>query len=193
MSSTLSDQTPSSLFRIELLREDNWVPWKRRVTAILRERGLLKYAEGTERKPVPADAKAPTAEELEKVRKWEELDGKAQTQIELTLSDSQMIHIAGAITAADIGKLGILSYRRHLYRTVADESTDIVEHVTEMRRTQEELEMLGSQVSDEDFLMLLITSLPESWDQFTTAYLGSTGNNPTIMSHEFIAIVLEEN
>ncbi len=165
MFSTSSDQTPSSLFRIELLREDNWVPWKRRVTAILRERGLLKYAEGIERKPVSADAKAPTAEELEKARKWEELDGKAQTQIELTLSDSQMIHIAGAITAADMwkqlklvkearGKLGILSYRRRLYRTVADESTDIIEHVTEMRRTQEELGMLGSQVSDEDFLML---------------------------------------
>ncbi|KAK0232761.1 hypothetical protein IW262DRAFT_1422633, partial [Armillaria fumosa] len=102
--STASDSIPSSLFRIELLREDNWVPWKRRVTAILRERGLLKYAEG----------------EMKGMQTWDETDGKAQTQIELTLSDSQMIHIAGATTAADMwkqlklvkearGKLGILS------------------------------------------------------------------------------------
>lgn len=41
--------------------------------------------------------------------------------------------------------------------------------------------------------MLLISSLPESWDQFTSAYLGATGNNPTITSHEFIAIILAEN
>ncbi len=42
-----------------------------------------------------------------------------------------------------------------------------------MQRIQEELGMLGSVVTDEDFLMLLISSLPESWDQFTSAYLGS--------------------
>ncbi len=200
----MSDTTPSSLFRIELLQEHNWVPWKRRVTAILRERALLKYADGTLKKPIPADAKAPTAEESEKITKWEEGDGRAQTQIELTLSDSQMIHIAGAKTSAEMwtqlklvkearGKLGILAHHRRLYRTVADESTDIVEHTTEMRRIQEELGMLGSVVTDEDFLMLLISSLPESWDQFTSAYLGSTGNNPTVTSHEFIAIILEEN
>ncbi len=61
------------------------------------------------------------------------------------------------------GKLGILSHRCRLYRTVADESTDIIEHTTEMRRIQEELGMLGSVVTDEDFLMLLISSLPKSW------------------------------
>ncbi|PBK71767.1 hypothetical protein ARMSODRAFT_1072250, partial [Armillaria solidipes] len=36
--------------------------------------------------------------------KWEEMDGKVQTQIELTLSDMQMIHIMGAITAAEMWK-----------------------------------------------------------------------------------------
>ncbi|KAK0220049.1 hypothetical protein IW262DRAFT_1273196, partial [Armillaria fumosa] len=128
---------------IELLREDNWVPWKHRVTAILRERGLLRYAEGTDMKPIAAIPKAPTAEETAKIWQWEEMDGKVQTQIELTLSDMQMIHIAGTITAAEMwkqlklvkearGKLGILSYHHCLYRTVADESTDIVEHITEM-------------------------------------------------------------
>src|ERR1700754_840575 len=96
--STPSTDTPSSLFRIELLREDNWIPWKRRVTAILRERGLLKYVEGTVTKPSAADPTQPTTAETQAIERWEELDGKAQTQIELTLSDTQMIHIAGAKT-----------------------------------------------------------------------------------------------
>ncbi|KAK0484672.1 hypothetical protein IW261DRAFT_1297349, partial [Armillaria novae-zelandiae] len=90
----------SSLFRIELLQEHNWVPWKCRPGAV--------------------DPKAPTAEEIAKLSKWEEMDGKAQTQIELMLSDLQMIHIAGAKTLAKMwmqlklvkearGKLGILA------------------------------------------------------------------------------------
>ncbi|KAG7442299.1 uncharacterized protein BT62DRAFT_906069, partial [Guyanagaster necrorhizus] len=81
--------------------------------------------------------------------------------IKLTLSDSQMIHITGATTAANMwkqlklvkearGKLGIPLFHCHLYHTTADESTDIIEHVTEMQHIQEELEMLGSHVLDMD-------------------------------------------
>ncbi len=73
----MSNSLPSSLFRIELLQEHNWVPYKRRVTAILREQGLLKYAEGTTKIPVPADANNITTEEATKIRKWEEEDGRA--------------------------------------------------------------------------------------------------------------------
>jgi hypothetical protein len=114
-----------------------------------------------------------------------------------------MVHIAGTKTAAEMwsqlkqvkergGKLGILSHRRRLYRTIADDATDIAEHVTELRRIQEELAILGNLVSDEDFLLLIISSLPESWDNFTSAYLGASSNIPTISSHEFISLVLEE-
>jgi hypothetical protein len=96
--------TPSSLFRIEQLNNTNWVPWKRRVTAIFRERTLLKIVEGTTPKAVAADPDKPTTDEKKQMERWEELDGKAQTQIELTLSDSQMVHIAGAKTAAEMWK-----------------------------------------------------------------------------------------
>ena len=32
---------------------------------------------------------------------------------------------------------------------------------------------MGSPVLDKDFIMILITSLPEAWDNYTSAYLGS--------------------
>ncbi|KDR73973.1 hypothetical protein GALMADRAFT_69683, partial [Galerina marginata CBS 339.88] len=108
MSTTTSEirDASSSLYRIELLKEDNWLPWKRRVTGVLRERRLLKYA-------------LVTARETE-ISEWEDNDARAQTQIELTLSDPQMIHIAGAKTAAEMwtqlktvkeprGTMGIIS------------------------------------------------------------------------------------
>ena len=48
-------------------------------------------------------------------------------------------------------------------------------------------------VSDEDFLMIIITSLPESWDNYTGLFLGSSGNKPMITSHELIVVLLEED
>ena len=47
---------------------------------------------------------------------------------------------------------------------------------------------MENKVTDEDFVMILITSLPESWDQYTSAYLGSSSNMPTLKSHELVAI-----
>jgi len=65
-------------------------------------------------------------DEVEKLAKWIEGDEQAQTQIELTLSDPQTIHTAGAKTGAKMwkqfrtvkearGKMGIISARRRLY------------------------------------------------------------------------------
>ena len=65
--------------------------------------------------------------------------------------------------------------------------------MTMFRQLQEQLHLMGSLVSDDEFIILLITSLPESWDQFTTAYLGANGNNTTVTSHELVAIITEEN
>jgi hypothetical protein len=52
---------------------------------------------------------------------------------------------------------------------------------------------MGSLISDEDFAMLLVSSLPESWDLYTSAYLGSKADRTTLTSHELIAILLEED
>jgi hypothetical protein len=52
---------------------------------------------------------------------------------------------------------------------------------------------MNNLVSDEDFIMILITSLPESWDNYTLSYLGSSGNKPDLKSHKLIAILMEED
>ena len=52
---------------------------------------------------------------------------------------------------------------------------------------------MDNKVTDEDFVMILITSLPESWDNYTSSYLGSNSNKPTLSSHELIAILMEED
>ena len=89
-----SDEAPSSLYCIELLCEDNWLLWKHHITNILHDRNLLKFVDGTAKKPAVSDPMKDG--EKAKVAAREEGDSQARTQLELTLSDAQMVHIAGA-------------------------------------------------------------------------------------------------
>lgn len=74
-----------------------------------------------------------------------------------------------------------------LYCTVADEGFDLVEHISKLRKLQEELHLMGSTVTDEDFAIILVSSLPESWDLYTSAYLGTKADGTAITSHELVA------
>ena len=69
----------------------------------------------------------------------------------------------------------------------------MVEHISKLRGLQNELHAMENLVTDEDFVMILIMSLPESWDNYTGSFLGSSGNKPTVVSHELIAILLDED
>jgi hypothetical protein len=189
---------------MEMLKSSNWMPWKRRMLAVLRDLGLEKYIAKDASVPGVAKEGEPTKEETEARKKWHEGDAKARTRIELAISDAEMIHISGAMTAREMweqltivkeskGRLGVLATRRALYRATAAEGLDMVEHISNLRKLQEELHLMDNKVTDEDFVMILITSLPESWDNYTSSYLGSSGNKPTLSSHELIAILMEED
>jgi hypothetical protein len=115
-----------------------------------------------------------------------------------------MIHICGASTAKEMwnqlsmvkeskGRLGVLATCRALYRATAEEGFDMVTHISKLRSLQDELHIMENLVSDKDFVMILLTLLPESWDNYTGAYLGSSGNKLTITSHELIAVLFEED
>jgi hypothetical protein len=165
--------TSGGSYRIELLKADNWMPWKRRILAVLRDLGLEKYIDKAAMPPIPADLQNPTKEEVEAIDKWKDGDARTRTRIELSIGDSEMIHISGAETAKEMweqlsmvkeskGQLGVLATRRALYRATAEEGFEMVGHVSRLRQLQEELHLMGSLVSDEDFVMILLTSLPES-------------------------------
>ena len=52
---------------------------------------------------------------------------------------------------------------------------------------------MGSIVPDGDFTNILISSLPASWDPFTTSYLGSQTGDRVLTSQQFIAIIQDES
>ena len=115
-----------------------------------------------------------------------------------------MIYISGATTACEMwnqlslvkeskGQLGVLVTCQALYQASAEEGFDMVDHISYLWKLQEELHIMDNKVTDEDFVIILITSLLESWDNYTSSYLGSSGNKPTLSSHELIAILMEED
>ena len=61
---------------------------------ILCDINLLKFIDGIAKKPAVSNP-VKDGEEA-KVTAWEEGDSQARTQLELTLSDMQMVHIVGA-------------------------------------------------------------------------------------------------
>jgi len=148
---------------------------------------------------------SPTKDEEVASKKWCEGDAKARTRIELMVGDTEMVHLSGADTAKEMwdqlcmvkeakGWISVLATRCTLYRMEADENNfDLVEHISKLQRLQEELHLMDNKVIDEDFVMILLTLLPESWDVYTSAYLGSSGNKPTLRSHELITILYEED
>ena len=191
-------------YRIELLGANNWMPWKRRILAVLRDLNLEEYIEKDSAPPTAAEPGRPTEYEKGVIKAWKTGDAKARTRIELAIGDAEMIHISGANMAREMweqltmvkesrGRLGILATRRALYRATAADDFEMVDHISQLRKLQEELHLMGSVVSDEDFMMILITSLPEAWDNYTSAYLGSSGNKPELRSHEIVAILLDED
>ena len=70
--------------------------------AILRDQGLEKYVEKGAEAPKAAIISPLTKEEVDTVEKWQEGDAKATTQIELSVGDSEMIHLSGTIMAHDM-------------------------------------------------------------------------------------------
>ena len=115
----MSEGQSTSSYRIELLKGDNWMPWKHRMLAILWDLGLEKYVVKTASPPTPADPTKPMREESEDQDKWRE---------------------GGAIQ--DDG-----------WRRNQDGSSRL--------KAATELHLLESLVSDEDFVLILLTSLTE--------------------------------
>jgi transposase InsO family protein len=191
-------------YKFEPLKAHNWLPWKTRIEAIVADKKLTRFLTASEESTSAAVATSPTEEESEALEAWQEQDAKVRSIIVLNVSDAEMIHITGAKTAAEMWKnlkmvkesssgVGKLTARRKLYRTFAEEGSDIAEHISKMRQILEELHTMGVKIEDQDFLDILMSSLPESWDSFTMTYMtANTTGIKKITSHDFISVIYEE-
>ena len=100
------------------------------------------------------------------------------------------MYIAGSMTALAAwsmlsnifeakGPIRIVSAHCKLFGTRCTEESNIEDHICIMRIYQQELATLQKPISEEDFSYALLTSLPESWNNFISAVPEDIIKDPT--------------
>ncbi|KAJ3559243.1 hypothetical protein NM688_g456 [Phlebia brevispora] len=165
MSTTTDLKDSPNVYRIKLLcSSDDYASWKTsKKPAVLKE----TITAGT------GAAKA-------KLDEWVKKDRVALTAIRLCVANHLIVYVASADsskTAWDMlkemfqpkGAIGIVLARQKFYRAECADGANIEEHIWMLRGYQEELNALRQKISDSDFVMTLLTSLPEPWNPFIAA------------------------
>ncbi len=150
--------------------------------------------------------KRPSENELPEFDNWKRNENIARILIRNNIENDQMIHITRCETVAEMWESLKHVYETHSIQTAvelkrklttmrATNNDDVRKHLTDMKTTRTRLEMMGRSVNDEDFKLSVVSSLPESWDYWTMAYLASeesNGDKPRINSQQLISIICDE-
>ena len=161
-SSSGSSMSAVSLYNIPKLDQGNWSSWFMRISAVFMDRDLDGVVDGTE---ILADNNSLS---------WKKKNKQAMAQILLTLNDDQLVHVKGIDTAKGImdklkqvhqskGLASRLYLRRRLLNMKLNDSNSMSEYLVSMKKVKHQLEEVGSSVDDEDFALMILSSLPESY------------------------------
>src|ERR1700761_6067985 len=178
-------ESSSSTYRIQhLLGEENYPTWSVKMTDILTDLQLIGYLDGTIAQPTHTLDSAgaivdPNGTQAATITKWEQKDRQALSQIRLRVSDDPLVYITDAITSAAAwktlsdtyqpkGVIAIVLLRRQLSRLHCEDGGDIEEHIRALTNLHSKLAAQGTKLSEEEYSITLLTSLPDSWDSFTS-------------------------
>ncbi len=196
----------SSITKIwDQLDDTNWVIWQERIHRIFALCGVEPYVYGT----IPR----PSTAYLESQNAWDGNDVYAQILITNSLGTGQMVHVSRLNTANEIWRSLEAIHETHDYQVAiaiqrtlfgqrAAENNDIVEHLTQLKKQWERLNVLDDEdfrITDIQFKTIIASLLPQSWDAFTEPYVGchkgtiETDPKKLASSQEFIGIIKEES
>ncbi|KAF5390897.1 hypothetical protein D9757_003919 [Collybiopsis confluens] len=190
----------TSTYRIDPLHgAANYNVWQIKMNDILTDLGLIKYIESAA--PVLNSTRSNQSE----VDIWNEKDRKALSTIRLCVDNSVLVYIAGAKASKEAwntlkamyefaGTVSIIATHQKLFCTHCAEGADIEEHIRALRGFQQQLANQGQPLTASEFSTTLLTSLPDSWDQFASSIdkssiTESADPNPS----KLVAKVLEED
>ena len=189
----------------DVLNDTNWAIWKTRMRRMFKQCRVSGYVYGDIERPDPA---------LDPVgaENWDLNDNYAGMLIFENISIPQTIHVGQDLTAHQMwsnleaihevtGHTTIINYIRTLFKCNAEEGDDIVEHLNTLKITWERVNSLSAEefrISDLFFKIIISSSLPPSWDNFTQAYIAEVRHYATrnpfkdMSSQEFIGVIKSE-
>eukprot|EP00253_Pinus_taeda_P033098 PITA_33098 len=131
---------------------------------------------------------------------WKKLDQKAKSIIRLCVSDSVLLNVSGEATAKALwDKLQILYQSKSLvnklflwkklYNLRMKDGDSVKEHLNAFNTVVSQLPSVDIKISDENKCIILLCSLPNSWDSLVIA-IGS--NATALQSDEIVSALLME-
>jgi hypothetical protein len=185
----MDNNMPSSssfFFNIPQLAEDgsNWVTYKYHMTIALGAHGLGEYVDGMAARPILiTTATRPnvitaTSEEVKEnrreVAKYTQKDYLVQQHIFRTVTDRMMLQISHQTTGTAMWKeirtlhkgkstLVKADVRKHMLLALCDEGGDVKVHFRELNRLRQIMAGMGAIVDDEDYMAIVMGSLPDSY------------------------------
>src|ERR1700678_2434573 len=191
MTDNAATSTSTNVYRIEpLTGAENYAVWKIKMIDILTGQDLWEYVDGTT--ILPTDTASQSG--------WRKKDRLALSMIRLRVADKMLVYVASLTSAREAwetlnslleaqGALGIVLARRKLFRAQCAEGTTIEEHIRTLHSYQEELHNLGQKIDGEEFSIILLSSLPESWN----TYISSIDTTSLKEAPRLIAHILEHD
>eukprot|EP00794_Sanderia_malayensis_P011646 gene11646-12844_t len=144
------------------------------IQMILEDKDLWNIVTGDEVEP---SGQGVTADAREKFRKRAR---KAMATICLSLSDSQLLLVRSATTAREAWKkleehfetkslANKLFLPRRYLTSMMSEGDKMIDHINKLRSLAEQLDSVGAPISEEDQVMTLLSSLPDSYENLIVA------------------------
>jgi hypothetical protein len=172
----------------DLLMENNWSDWKRRMIPILDVCELWEYANGNIPKP-------DNTADPDNVRNWQANDKLTKLIILQNISKNQLQHIDQDQSASDIWKTIMslyqttgfrtaISYMKELYMMKASDGENIPEFISKMKAIIENINSMANNdlgINEKSFKGILLASLLASWDQYVDGlqHTRTVGGDPT--------------
>ena len=177
----------------------NWLAWKTHIHTIFRQKVAFEIATGVTPQPQDPDDAAV----------WTQKDLPTQEIITHVIENKQVLSVSECNTAAEMweslhfihephGQQSILSIKCALYSAQAKEGSNIALHLGYMKILHKCLAMSGHWIDHVEFKSILVTSLPHSWESFTSlffGYQGSTQGNQqaeVMTMQQLVSLLIEE-
>ena len=162
---------------IALLKGSNYPTWKLQCRMVLMREGLWSIVSGTEQ--------APANEEVENVAKFAARRDRALALIVLSIEPSLLYLLGDPDDPVVVWRklsdqfqkktwANKLQLRKRLYSLRLREGDSVQEHIRKLTEIFDELAVIGSPVEEEDRVVHLLASLPESYGVLVTALEASS-------------------
>lgn len=161
----------NSIYQIDKLNENNYDSWKVLVKSVLIHSDLWSYVAGVSIKPGP--------EKREELASWSAKDEKALATILLCVKPSQINYIKNCTTSAEAWKnLEKIHQPKGPARKVTlfkqllqlkMEGNNVQQHINNFFDLAEKIKELSIELQDELLAIILLSSLPSSYENFIIA------------------------